>query len=74
MAQVAMHASAASCWSVIRGNVYDLTSWITKHPGGQAAILQLCGKDGTAAFVGQHGGSPQQESVLATFKIGVLAQ
>jgi cytochrome b involved in lipid metabolism len=74
MAQVALHASASSCWTVIRGSVYDLTTWISQHPGGEQAILQLCGTDGTDEFVGQHGGSPQQENKLATFKIGVLAQ
>ena len=74
MAQVAAHASASSCWSVVRGNVYDLTNWIGKHPGGEKAILQLCGKDGTALFTGQHGGQTQPESTLASFKIGVLAK
>src|SRR3989344_1519527 len=74
MATVALHASASSCWTVIRGEVYDLTEWISKHPGGADKIIQLCGIDGTAKFVGQHGGSEKQETALATFKIGVLAQ
>lgn len=69
-AQVAMHADASSCWTIIRGDVYDLTSWADKHPGGREAILSLCGKNGTAAFEGQHGGMAQQEQVLATFRIG----
>lgn len=74
LAQVALHASADDCWTVIRGNVYDLTTWISGHPGGQQAILQLCGTDGTAEFTGQHGGSAQQENILASFQVGVLAQ
>ena len=74
MATVALLASASSCWTVIRGEVYDLTEWISKHPGGADKIIQLCGIDGTAKFVGQHGGSEKQETALATFKIGVLAQ
>jgi cytochrome b involved in lipid metabolism len=74
MATVQAHNSKESCYTVIRGNVYDLTRWIANHPGGQQAILGLCGKDGTAAFEGQHGGQAQQESQLASFKIGVLAQ
>lgn len=69
---VQSHNSESSCWTVIRGNVYDLTTWIGTHPGGRGAILGLCGKDGTEAFVDQHGGLQQQESVLATFKIGIL--
>lgn len=74
MADVALHANAESCWSVVRGEVYDLTNWIGKHPGGERAILGLCGKDGTSAFEGQHGGSNRPESTLASFKLGVLAQ
>lgn len=74
MTQVAAHDDASSCWTVINGKVYDLTDWITKHPGGQQAITQLCGADGSALFNGQHGGAPQQEAVLASFQIGELAE
>lgn len=74
MAVVVQHGTATSCYTVVRGSVYDLTSWIAKHPGGKDAILSICGKDGTALFVDQHGGSKRQESQLGTFKIGVLAQ
>lgn len=73
-AQVAAHNSAKSCYTLIRGSVYDVTTYITQHPGGVQKILGICGKDGTSAFVDQHGGQSQQESLLATFKIGVLAQ
>lgn len=74
MAQVAEHSSAASCWTVIRDSVYDLTNWISKHPGGAGAITQLCGKDGTEKFVGKHGGNPPQEEGLASFKIGAFVR
>ncbi len=74
MAQVTTHNSATSCWSIIDGNVYDLTAWISKHPGGERAILGLCGKDGTAAFHGQHGDAKRQADILATMKMGALAQ
>lgn len=72
--EVAAHASKTDCFSIVRGNVYNLTSWIGQHPGGESAILSLCGKDGTAAFEGQHGGAAQQEKVLASFKVGVVAK
>lgn len=73
MADVAAHKDASSCWTAIRGSVYDVTTWISKHPGGRDAILKLCGKDGTTAFVGQHGDAKQQNDMLATFKIGTLS-
>ena len=74
MAEVATHNSASSCWSAINGNVYDLTSWIGRHPGGQGAILSICGKDGSAAFDDQHGGERRPANELAGFKIGQLGQ
>jgi len=72
LTDVAMHATASDCWAIINGGVYDLTSWIPRHPGGEGAIEGLCGKDGSAAFNAQHGGAAQQAAILATMKIGVL--
>jgi cytochrome b involved in lipid metabolism len=72
LSQVAAHKSRTSCWSAINGNVYDLTSWIPNHPGGEQAILSLCGIDGSAAYNGQHGGSTKAANILFGFKIGTL--
>jgi cytochrome b involved in lipid metabolism len=72
MAIVATHNSATSCWSVVNGKVYNLTSWINQHPGGKQAILGMCGKDGSAAFNGQHGGQARPANELASFYIGML--
>lgn len=73
-AEVASHNSRESCWSTINGNVYDLTSWIPKHPGGEGAILGLCGKDGSSKYNRQHGGDARKLTILSGFKIGVAAQ
>jgi cytochrome b involved in lipid metabolism len=72
MLQVAQHNSKSSCWAVVNGNVYDLTGWISVHPGGEENILKLCGMDGSVGFNRQHGGKAKPENVLAGFKIGVL--
>jgi cytochrome b involved in lipid metabolism len=61
MEEISKHNSKESCWTVIRGEVYDLTNWIDKHPGGADKILKICGKDGTDLFVKQHGGKEKQE-------------
>jgi cytochrome b involved in lipid metabolism len=74
MADVALHNSAASCWSAINGGVYDLTSWINQHPGGQGTILSICGIDGSSAFNNQHGGQRRPASELTGFQIGTLTQ
>jgi len=70
--EVQTHNSKQSCWSAIRGKVYDLTSWISNHPGGEKAILSICGKDGTEAFVNQHGGKNKPEKALSQFEIGEI--
>lgn len=71
--QVAAHNSASSCWGVVSGTVYDLTSYVSSHPGGASAIKALCGKDATAAFTGQHGGQSSPTNVLASFTLGKLS-
>lgn len=74
MAQVAAHNSSASCYTVVNGSVYDLTSQINAHPGGSRAILALCGIDATSSFTAKHGGQSRPESELASVKIGTLAR
>lgn len=72
LTEVAKHASASSCWTAINGKVYDVTAWISQHPGGQRAILGLCGKDGSSAFNGQHAGQGRPTAELKQFLIGTL--
>jgi len=74
MDQVKANKTSSKCWSVIDSNVYDLTNWISSHPGGAGAITSLCGIDGTAAFKGQHGGSGSPASRLAGYLLGPLAK
>ncbi|MEI6345614.1 MAG: cytochrome b5-like heme/steroid binding domain-containing protein [bacterium] len=71
-AEVAKHATAADCWTTVNGNVYNLTPFVSKHPGGVGAISQICGVDGTAAFTDQHGGQRKPEKELAGLEIGTL--
>lgn len=72
IADVQAHNTQASCWSTIGGDVYDLTSWITRHPGGPQTIIGLCGTDGTSAYNGQHGNSRRPKAMLILLKIGAL--
>lgn len=74
MAEVAKHATVTSCYSAVNGNVYDLTVWIGKHPGGARAIKGICGVDGSDGFNGKHGGQPQPASAIAKYLLGPLVQ
>ena len=74
MAQVSANKSAAKCWSVINGDVYDLTAWIKPHPGGEGAIESLCGTDGTQDFLAMHRSQGRPISVLGNYLLGPLAK
>jgi hypothetical protein len=74
MAKVKENNSASSCWSVINGNVYNLTQWINSHPGGPSVIRGLCGVDGTASFNGKHRGQGSPTATLASYLLGPLAK
>ena len=72
MTQVRANNTARSCWTVIDGVVYDLTKWISNHPGGSGAILFLCGTDGTNAFSAQHQNQARPAIRLDTYRLGPL--
>ena len=72
MAQVKANNTAKSCWTAIDGFVYDLTSWISAHPGGSGAILFLCGTDGSNAYKAQHEQQARPAVRLDSYKLGPL--
>ena len=72
LSDVAKHNTQADCWAAVDGNVYNLTEWISRHPGGPDKILPLCGTDATAAFENQHDTQQKPNAQLATFKVGEL--
>jgi hypothetical protein len=72
MAQVRANNTAKSCWTAIDGYVYNLTNWISAHPGGSGAIMFLCGTDGTNAFKAQHENQTKPAIRLDGYRIGPL--
>ena len=72
MAQVRANNTAKSCWTAIDGYVYNLTNWISAHPGGAGAILFLCGTDGSNAFKAQHENQSRPAVRLDTYRLGPL--
>jgi len=47
--ELAKHSTRDDCWLLIHGKVYDVTSFVSNHPGGEA-ILEGCGKDATQLY------------------------
>jgi cytochrome b involved in lipid metabolism len=76
MDEVSKHADQNSCWMVIDNNVYDVTSYVSQHPGGDM-ILSGCGKDATSMFNNRPGGgshSSRASNILTGLQIGVLTK
>ncbi|PGH09851.1 hypothetical protein AJ79_05577 [Helicocarpus griseus UAMH5409] len=54
LSEVSKHNSEDDCWMILHGKVYDITSFVSRHPGGKGALLQNAGKDASAAFDNIH--------------------
>lgn len=70
ISELSQHSAPDDCWVAIHGVVYDLTQFAEEHPAGPASILDLAGKDGTAAFSAVH-----NERIMEDFvdeRIGIL--
>ncbi len=72
LSEVALHATPDDCWSVVNGNVYELTQWINEHPGGSGPVESMCGVDASTPFNNQHNVQGEPEAALADFQIGTV--
>ncbi len=69
--EVMQHKSPTDCQTIIRGGVYDATSFIAQHPDGKMNVENTCGMDSTKLFEGQYGGVPKEEEQLKSLFVGV---
>lgn len=44
MVEVAKHSISTDCWIVIKNKVYDISSYIPKHPAPETVLTKYCGK------------------------------
>ncbi|XP_076924530.1 cytochrome b5-like [Bidens hawaiensis] len=49
-ADVSCHNNTNDCWIVINARVYDITKFLTDHPGGDNVLLDVAGKDASEEF------------------------
>ena len=71
MQDVALHDIKTDCWVVYYNQVYDMSDYAKRHPGGRSIITDQCGSDGTSAYSRYH-----KQGLLATMTgdlIGALA-
>jgi cytochrome b involved in lipid metabolism len=50
MDELARLNTANDCWAGLHGNVYDLTDYTGRYPGGARVVTQLAGIDGTSEY------------------------
>jgi cytochrome b involved in lipid metabolism len=50
MSEVKANNKAESLWTILNGNVYDLTMYLDYHPGGIKKLMQGAGRDCTSLF------------------------
>ncbi|KAI5783588.1 sphingolipid fatty acid hydroxylase [Geopyxis carbonaria] len=73
-AELEKHQSAKSCYVTIGGKVYDVTSFLSDHPGGEDLILDYAGKDITAILADEisHEHSEAAYEILEEYQVGLL--
>ncbi len=69
-AEIAEHSTSDSCWLLISGRVYDVTSYLRDHPGGARTITPWCGKESSEAFATEDGRG--EHSPAAYTHLGLL--
>jgi cytochrome b involved in lipid metabolism len=73
--EVAKHNSVNDCWIIIQGSVYNVTQYLSLHPGGSDRIIPFCGQDATSAYATKGGNgthSSQADADLSKLKLGQL--
>jgi cytochrome b involved in lipid metabolism len=71
--ELGQHNSESDCWVVYENNVYDVTEYLSQHPGGSDAISEHCGTtDFENAFLRKHGVSKVETMMQETIFVGEL--
>lgn len=71
---VAKHSPPKDLWTIVNGDVYDLTSFLPSHTGGEAVLLQYAGRDATAAYSKIHAPALIKTSLPLSAHLGPLDQ
>ncbi|PYH57072.1 cytochrome b5-like heme/steroid binding domain-containing protein [Aspergillus niger CBS 101883] len=69
--EVSAHNTKKDLYMVIHDKVYDCTSFVDEHPGGEEVLLDVGGQDGTEAFE-DVGHSDEAREILDGLLVGKL--
>ena len=48
--EVKKHNTKDDCWLIIKGQVYNVTEFLSIHPGGSSIVVSVGGQDATEYF------------------------
>ncbi|CAI9097056.1 OLC1v1033353C1 [Oldenlandia corymbosa var. corymbosa] len=48
--EVSVHNNSSDCWIIINAKAYDVTNFLSEHPGGDDVLLAAAGKDASEEF------------------------
>lgn len=73
--EVQRHSSEDSCWVIHNNKVYDMTSFVQDHPGGEEYILDHAGQDVTLIMKDElsHLHTEGAYEMMEEFLVGTLA-
>eukprot|EP00824_Muranothrix_gubernata_P016678 TRINITY_DN34372_c0_g1_i1.p1 TRINITY_DN34372_c0_g1~~TRINITY_DN34372_c0_g1_i1.p1 ORF type:complete len:440 (+),score=78.82 TRINITY_DN34372_c0_g1_i1:29-1321(+) len=65
------HRDKGDCWVVLEGKVYDVTDFLSEHPGGEDLLLESAGADCTEPFL-DTGHTSDAHAMLPGMLVGVF--
>ncbi|KAH7161113.1 hypothetical protein EDB81DRAFT_714248 [Dactylonectria macrodidyma] len=71
LADVHSHNAKDDLYLIIRGKVYDATSFLDEHPGGEEILLEVAGQDATEAYIDTDH-SEEADDALESLQVGIL--
>ncbi|XP_044020680.1 cytochrome b5-like [Aphidius gifuensis] len=69
--EVSTHNNENDCWMIMHGGVYDLTKFLTEHPGGEEILLKSAGLDGSDCF-DDIGHTREASQLREKYKVGII--
>lgn len=69
--EIRVHNMSNDTWLIIHDKVYDITSFLEEHPGGEEVLLEQAGADATESFE-DVGHSTDAREMLQQYYLGEL--
>ena len=71
LSEIETHTTRNECWIILKGTVYNISSYLAYHPGGEKIIEKFGGKDCTDEFDKYHSWV-NIEGLVGVLKVGYV--